>query len=530
MVTFLRLFIVLLLVFCQGFHCSMLSVLKRVSFPVSERLKIVPFVINQAAVTQAAVTQAVVAIRLRSPRHSPYTGLMPGLRLMSHKLLMGGLSSSLLVGGLIASPALAEAPTAQTNAVEHSAAMHELNNTFASAVIIPTYADLVTQTQTLVEAAAAFEADPSELTLYSLRTAWLSSASTWAQGNAFAFGPVHSLGHAAALEFPADPLGIESLMADAALPASNQTSGAELVNWDAQALLPSVQGFEAIAYLLHGPNDDKSLSDFSDQERHYVAWLARSTRQVSGDLLAVWQLGVDSQPAYETVLASAGEPGNGAYLSPESGTEEIVRGLINTLDVVSHEGLPAILAEPQILEQDAGERALKLLHSTLQGVQTAYLGAVAIESPVTPASVVEESVEKRAVAEAIAAEEITAEEIVANDSIANDSVADGSIADGSIADDSVASESVAAQPPVAEAPFTADSDRTGGLSGWVGVTNTDTDAQIQQSLSIALASVANAKANPRNRAAVNDALALAQSSLIETQTLLETDVLPLLQR
>ncbi|MEL7329925.1 MAG: imelysin family protein [Cyanobacteria bacterium J06559_1] len=389
-------------------------------------------------------------------------------RPLSGSILSGSiLSGSLLLNGLTISPALAEGSVVISDAIAPSEAMHQLNSSFASAVIIPTYTDLVSHTQALVETAAAFESDPSELTLYSLRNAWLSSASAWAEGYAFAFGPVHSLGHAAALEFPADPLGIETLMADP-----------EAINWDDAGLLPSVQGFEAIAYLLHGPNGDKALSDFSDQERRYITWLARSTRQVSGDLLAVWQLGIDDQPAYKAVLASAGEPGNGAYLSPASGTEEIVRGLMNCLEVVALEGLPEMLSEPQALTQYSGQRSLELLRSTLQGAQTAYLGSVVTEASVP--------------ARALTIEAIRSGEIHADASHA-------------------------------------DTSRAGGLSDWVGMANAHTDAQIQQSLTVALENVNQAMANPRDVDALSESLSLAHSSLLTTQALLETDVLPLLQ-
>ena len=264
---------------------------------------------------------------------------------------------------------LDEAPktaSAQLASVE----MTQLNQQFSAAVILPVYQSLAEQTEQLALAAQRFEQTPSEPSLSAFRAAWMASASVWARSQAVAFGPVHSLGHGVALNFPADESGIDGLLLDdEAVEAATDLESA--------ALLPSLQGFEAMAYLLYGDDGRKPASDFSARERQYLRRLAVTAGDVSADLLSVWQTGWNGYAAYDTLLATAGQPGNGAYLTVQAGTEEIVRGTINALDGVIGETIPHVLEAPEHLSEPSGEIVLRLLNSTVQGVQTAYVGSAA---------------------------------------------------------------------------------------------------------------------------------------------------------
>ena len=252
--------------------------------------------------------------------------------------------------------------------VSHSApqlaAMAELNQSFSQAVIIPAYVELTEQTESLLQASQTFEAEPTETHLIALRKAWLKAASSWAETGAFAFGPIHSLGYSAALDSPCDAASIEAWI---------QVSLENANGGDTTLLRPAMQGFEAIAYVLKGDDGEKSLADFSRGERQYLSQLAVMANDTAHNILDVWQTGWNGYSPYAAVLETAGEPGNGFYLSEEAATEEIVRTVVNHLDVMVGEVLPELLETSQE-QAEPGAVDLQMLRSRLQGIQAAYGG------------------------------------------------------------------------------------------------------------------------------------------------------------
>lgn len=273
----------------------------------------------------------------------------------SQKILASNSAQNLDDGRVIASDQSADSKLAQ------------LNQQFPQTVILPIYQSLAEQTERLAEAGQAFEQSPNEASLSTFRADWLAAATAWARSQAVAFGPVHSLGHEAALNFPPDEAGIDGLLLE-------EEDIEAAVDLESTALLPSLQGFEAMAYLLYGDEGEKAAADFSRRERQYLRRLATTAQAVAFELVSAWQTGWENYPAYEALLATAGQPGNGAYMTVQSGTEEIVRSTINALAIVADETIPHILEAPEQLSDPSGSTILQLLDSTVQGIQTAYVG------------------------------------------------------------------------------------------------------------------------------------------------------------
>ncbi|MEL6778561.1 MAG: imelysin family protein [Cyanobacteria bacterium J06597_16] len=397
------------------------------------------------------------------------------------------------------------------DAVFPADAMARFNRQFSAAVVIPSYESLTERTDLLVSSSDRFLQSPSEATLATLRADFARATLAWSQSSAFAFGPVHSLGYSAALETPVDQAGVDRVVM--ALPASAQLSDLE-----DDRLHASLQGFEAIAYLLQSQKPVKSAADFSVQERLYVHYLTRQADAATQALLTVWQAGWNGNPAYETVLASAGTTGNNAYLSPGAATEEIIRGLINRLDVVTQEELPALLEEAATDTADLPTQlaAIQQLGSVLQGVQLAYTAGVLEDSELDVSE--------------LDVSELDVSELEA-------------------------SEPEASEPEASELDVSALEAEPMGLSQLVAIANPQTDAQIQAALSAALESVAIAESDyadsgnadsgnadsgnadsvavlvtdtPANDRPVDveQSLSTAMDSLMSVQSLLESDVLP----
>ena len=241
-------------------------------------------------------------------------------------------------------------------------------------MVIPTYQALAEQTADLASAGAAFELAPTAANLSSLQAAWLAAELTWAESNAFEFGPVHSLGYGPAIASPLDATGVDLLLAQ----LTEIEASAQRDYLAAAAIHPSMTGLEAIAYVLshaNAPQENGSrvASGFSPAERAYLSYLTAEAQAAAAALLDVWQVGWNNYPAYATVLASAGNPDNAIYISTRSGTEEIIRGVINSLDVVVNEALPHLIASPEQLVTDTLD--LQILNSTLRGIQLASQSA-----------------------------------------------------------------------------------------------------------------------------------------------------------
>ena len=244
--------------------------------------------------------------------------------------------------------------------------------TFPEVVIVPFHESLAGATARLARAGRDFEANADDRTLRALRAAWLETATTWAAGQAFSFGPVHSLGHGAALDSPVDADGVAWLLENIVVTGVEDPEHA--------MASASLQGLGAMSHLLHdGPDGGRAADAFDDAERAYLGRLTEEAHDVAEDLLGVWRDGHGGQAPFAERLATAGEPGNVAYLTVEAGAEEIVRALVNRLDVVVAEELPVIAEEAAARAGRAtepttgpdGTIALALLAGTVEGVRAA---------------------------------------------------------------------------------------------------------------------------------------------------------------
>lgn len=291
-----------------------------------------------------------------SSRVSNYRGLL----LTS---LISAVLFSVAVRPIVAQPL---APSADIEETTLATARRQLNEQYAITVILPTYQRLNEHAAALQRASEEFQAVPTDVNFTALQAAWLAVSSTWAQSEAFAFGPVHSLGHGSALAFPADTSAIDKLLTTEPL-----VSAVSLDELEAVALHDSLGGLEAIAYLL----EDKTASDFTAVERLYLQYIAAAAHTSTTALLAAWQEGWNGHAPYSQALATAGDVGNVFYQSSQAASEEIVRTLFNTLDVVTHEVLPEQIDSLVQGPDDAIDPvSLQLIASSIEGMQHAYTG------------------------------------------------------------------------------------------------------------------------------------------------------------
>ncbi|MFT0814248.1 imelysin family protein, partial [Synechococcus sp. OH20] len=133
---------------------------------------------------------------------------------------------------------------------------------FADQVVIPAYEQLAADTQALSQAIQAFVQDPNSQTLQAARQAWSVARLTWEESEAFAFGPAASLGLDADLdEWPLNEVEVLEVL----------NSGDPLTPETVAELESGQKGFHAVAFLLFGVDNNKSLQDFTERDREYLA-------------------------------------------------------------------------------------------------------------------------------------------------------------------------------------------------------------------------------------------------------------------
>lgn len=238
---------------------------------------------------------------------------------------------------------------------------------FTSKVVVPNYQQYASYTADLAEAIDAFVADPTEATLSAARDAWTTARVSWEQTETFAFGPAGSLGFDGAMDsWPVNQTDIEQILA-----------GDEPITAERVAQLQDTErGMHSIEYILFGTDASKSVSDFTARERQYLQALGEDLNTSADTLLASWTEGIEGQPAYETVFASAGSTDNSVYPTTAAAGQELVSGIIDSLTEVGEEKLEAPFSEQDTegLESRFSAQTINDLKSNLQSAENGYLG------------------------------------------------------------------------------------------------------------------------------------------------------------
>ncbi len=238
---------------------------------------------------------------------------------------------------------------------------------FPEKVVIPTYKLLVTKSKGLKTAVDAFVGDANDETLKAAKAAWIEAREPWEQSEAFAFGPAESLGYDGDLDdWPVNETDLKGVL-ESSDPITPET---------VKALQTTQKGFHTIELLLFGSDNNKTSADFSDRDKEFVKQLAAAFDQTANDLVASWADGVDGNPAYKTVLATAGQDDNSAYPTSEAALEEIVGGIIGCLDEVGNEkiGVPLKAKNTDDLESRFSHSSATDFKNNVIGALNAYLG------------------------------------------------------------------------------------------------------------------------------------------------------------
>lgn len=238
---------------------------------------------------------------------------------------------------------------------------------FADNVVIPTYVELVAQAKNLKTGVDAFVANPTADSLNAAQEMWSNARLSWEKSAAFAFGPAEALGFDGDLDgWPVNEVDVQAILDSSDVITDEYITG----------LQTTQKGYNAIEMVLFGKTADKTVDAFTSRELELLSALVKNFERTADGLLTSWTDGVDGNPAYREMLATAGNPDNPAYPTLNAAAEEIVQGIMGCLTEVGEEkiGDPLAIKSVGEFESQFSQTTLNVLHNNLISAQNAYLG------------------------------------------------------------------------------------------------------------------------------------------------------------
>jgi predicted lipoprotein len=245
---------------------------------------------------------------------------------------------------------------------------------FADQVVLPKYQAFSTATADLAKTLKAFADTPNDATLTAARDAWKTTRSGWEKTESFAFGPAGSLGYDGAMDsWPVNETDVKKIL----------DSKEPLTPDNVAKMQDGQKGMHTIEYLLFGLRNDKKLSQFTERDRQYLSALGQDLSRVSVALLESWKTGVNDQPAYREVIATAGEENNGTYTTVPAGAQEMVTGILDCINEVAAEklGVPMKEKTSDQFESRFSFTTHRDLANNIAGARNVYFGAKNAQAP-----------------------------------------------------------------------------------------------------------------------------------------------------
>jgi putative iron-regulated protein len=260
------------------------------------------------------------------------------------------------------------APEVSGAAAVPAAFDRQILRNFVAQVVVPNNRFFAQRASNLSKTIQSFTTAPSAQTLASAQGAWVEARAAWEQTECFGFGPTTSLGYDGALDtWPVNETDVKALI----------KSGEPLTAGSVGKMKETEKGFHVIEYFLFGQGKSRKPDDLAPRDLQYLQLLGADFAKVATDLAASWHKGVEGNPAYQEVFATAGESGNATYPTVQAGAQEMIQGILDSLDEVANEKLIKPLQErnPKLAESRFSLNTLTDMQSNLQGAKNVYLGS-----------------------------------------------------------------------------------------------------------------------------------------------------------
>ncbi len=244
----------------------------------------------------------------------------------------------------------------------------EVLASLADLVIVPGYRATATEIARLDDALTALCATPSPSALDHARSAWRDARAPWMRSKATWFGPIMDRRSIGLMDWsPVEPERIEKLLRER--PAATQETIRD-------ELSSTQRGFGAVEYLLFADDALERLSDPSSPRCDYVAALGRSLRSECEAILADWEDGSESNPAYAEFFTGR----SSSSLLTTVAVTELVRTQVFLIRAIVDMRLAAALglreggADYSAIPGGAADNGLADLQNEVLGLRDVYIG------------------------------------------------------------------------------------------------------------------------------------------------------------
>jgi putative iron-regulated protein len=295
-------------------------------------------------------------------------GLRP-IQLFSRHFSVSALALLFISGCGNSSAPSAIAPPSTSQAVATNIKFDpQILSDFTDKVVIPNNNLFAERAKALSQAIDGMVKSPNSETLKASQNAWIEARAAWEQTECFGFGPADSLGYDGSLDtWPINETDFKAML----------KSGKPMTAESVSQMKETEKGFHVIEYLLFGNDKSRKPTDLGQRDLKYLQLLGADFAKVASDLATSWSKGIEGKPAYREVLATAGVSNNKTYPTLQAGAEEMVQGMLDSLDEVANEKMGKTFEEkaPKLAESRFSFNTLTDMKSNLQGSQNVYLGS-----------------------------------------------------------------------------------------------------------------------------------------------------------
>ncbi|MBR3559464.1 MAG: peptidase M75 [Bacteroidales bacterium] len=261
--------------------------------------------------------------------------------------------------------------------------------------VAPTYSNLASYTERLVDELKAFKSSGSQADLNKACETFLTARAWWEKSEAFLFGAANDFGIDPHIDsWPLDVAAFNTMMSNTAQIQAMDAEDGDV--YAGEKLGNSLLGFHGIEYILFKDGHAKNASEISELEMIYavavagdlrnrcfqleVSWVGDAAPKSHRDKVDELELNTtvnSSGSSYGDNLKNSGNPGS-TYASTVSGLMAIIDGCKTIADEVgtSKIGKPHNGEDPDYIESPYSQCSIEDFYNNIISIQNAYYGGI----------------------------------------------------------------------------------------------------------------------------------------------------------
>ncbi len=272
--------------------------------------------------------------------------------------------------------------------------MYAVTKQYVEGVIAPTYSNLASATEQLVEELKTLKSNRTQSNLNTVCETFLEARAWWELSEAFLYGAASDFGIDPHIDsWPLDEDAFQTMMSNTAQIQAMDADDGDVYAGD--MLGNSLLGFHGIEYIIFANGSPKSVDQISDLEMIYVVAVAGDLRNRCFQLEVSWigddapashvakveelelNCTVNGGSSYGENMLNAGTAGS-SYPSSISALRAMVDGCITIVDEVgtSKIGKPYYGEDVTYIESPYSQTSITDFYDNMQSVENVYMGGV----------------------------------------------------------------------------------------------------------------------------------------------------------